>query len=344
MANSKEIKNIKRKQVERPSAALLDNWKVGMAIEVIEDWSKNGSIKLPLNEALAVLDLSQNSSFQDSLNTLIQSLKLELSTSQKTNFSANNLEEHRNNIEEYFLKNIKEKLQKVSQQIIVRSRATLRKLISLDCQQASPHKLRQYFQDLLKKLEEQKNHYEEMKSDYLKQETAANRAFFKLKNQLSSCEINSLEYLGIQESMCKAIVIYFESKFQVEINTIVSQIMLNQIQLCQSYYDSANRSLALLKQIKKSLEDKYSLKIISVPIFTHLKQVDPHYQKSLLGLWIGQSLNHWGNSTKSWQEIEAKLLDNIEPLALSFYRDFQHYFLEQATTRDDHLNSEFRYK
>lgn len=323
-----ELNKVKQKLVYKPSPELLSNWQVLMAIEVVDNLVHEKDVRASTPEIMEALNLFQ----EDSTNALINELD---SAIEKTKSQTISPENYQIDLEEYFFNEIVLKLQDLGHNLRAKYTEIFREALGIDCQQASPQKLMILLKDLSEAILAQKNSCEIQKSNYLKQEMTSSKAFFNLSNQLNDYEPKSKKYLATVESMWKAIKICFESKFQVELCSIHSQIWQNIEQVCHSLYDSTLNSLKILKNISTSLKRKRRINILSVPIFTHLKQIDSHYQRTKLEVWINQSINSWGNAAVSWQQIEAKLLANIEPKALLFYREFQHYFIEYTTTTEN---------
>ena len=329
-----KVNKVRQKLVHKPSPELLTNWQVLMAIEVVDKWIHEGDVRESIPNVMEQLDVSP----EKSTNVLLDELNLAIERTKNTTISP---ETYRTEIEEYFFNEIMTKLQDIGHNLRVNSREIFLEAISIDCQQASPKKLWEFLKDLSIKILAQKNKFEIEKSNYLKQEASSSRAFFSLANQLNDYQPNSKNHRAIIESMWKANKICFESKFQVELYTIYSQALNNVAQECHSIHDSTVNSIKTLNTIKRSLRRKCTINILSVPIFTHLKRIDAHRQRHMLEVWINQSINYWGNAAVSWQQIEAKLLLNVEPLALSFYREFQHHFIEYTTTTEN-FNKDFR--
>ena len=318
---------LKTQLVGHPSQILLDNWKLWMAKEVVEQWQSNQEVQLNLDDTLNNLNVTKNNYF----NVLLEQLKLKIELTKKTIVSLQQLEQERTNLEEYFFQKIINKTQEAHYSIRDNTLKIFDKLVASDCHHASPQKLILFFKKLSEGLSWLRNKFEKQRINYLKKESSSWQAYFRLSEKLNSSSGNTLEDKGIEESIWNAISLGFESKLNIEKYAIYNQVIVNLIQLCQSYYNSANRSLKLLKKIEVSLKKKSSLDLISLPVFTNLKKIDTKTQRRLIEVWIGHSLNYWGNSPVSWQQIEAKLLENIEPVALALYKDFEHCFIEHTT-------------
>lgn len=316
-------KKIKSKQYQ-PSITLLENWKIWMTKEVIEQWLTNQEVNLKISDILDTLDLTKNTDF----TVLSIKLKLKIEQSKQSIVSIQQLEGLITDIEKY-LRSIFE-IQNIDNDFRNYSIEAFRQLISIDYQQASPEKLVLFLNQLLKMFHFQKSIFESEIWNHKKKENSAWNSYLVLSSKLGDFMPNTIEYKCLEESIWNALYISFESRLNREKYTIYSQIMLNLIQLCQSYGDSANRSVKMLKQIKSDLEQKCTVDIISLPVFTNLKRIDAYQQRKIIELWVGHSLNYWGNSPVSWQQIEVKLLENIEPIALELFNDFCYCFRKHA--------------
>ena len=326
-----ELEKVRLKPIYKPSSELLTNWQVLMAVNIVNQWVQDeGEIKGSIPNIMEELDLSKDNSANDLLNEL--NLVIETEKNQKKTISP---ESCRAKIEEYFLNEIIFGLQDIGQNLRVSSIKTFREAIYTDCQQANPKGLLEFIKDLSKNIRSQKNRFEVEKNDCLRKEAASSRAFFALASQLNDYQSNSQNYRSLVESIWKANQICIEAKFQAELYTIYIQALNNVIIECHLVHDSTVNSLQTLNTIKRSLSCQSKINVLSVPIFTHLKRIDSYSQRLKLETWIGQSINYWGNAAVSWKQIEAKLLQNVEIPAMSFYRDFQHYFLEHSKSTEN---------
>ena len=316
----------RRSPISKSPRDLLENWQIWMAIEVVEQWLE-ASPSLKQSDILNSFDLLRIQN--DSFNLLFQRLIVEIEQSKELNNSLEDIDKLRNYLlKEYYQNNILLELQQTNHNIRKEKIEVLHQLVSTDYQQASPVKLSLFLQDFVTGLVSQRNHLEQEKIKYLKKEISAWQAFFNLCNKLNNSVKNSIEYLCIKECVWNSLLVSFESKLKVDTYTSYSQTLLDLIHSCRSYYDSVNLSAKKLEEIQTSLKQKCTLELISLPIFTELKRVNSGEQKKLIEIWVGHSLNYWGNSPVSWQQIEAELLKNIEPLIIELYKDIHHYFKE----------------
>jgi len=93
--------------------------------------------------------------------------------------------------------------------------------------------------------------------------------------------------------------------------------------LLLSYIDSLDRSVTLLKEVLKSTDKKCNLEVAFLPVFSLLKKINIDEQKRLLEIWAGHKITYFGNSLLSYQQVEAKLLENLSPAILDLIREFQ---------------------
>lgn len=314
---------------------LLKDWQIWMAIEVIEQWKSYDRVRLNLVNTLDDLDVTKNNDFA----VLLEQIKAQIQNDKKLDVSIKKIEEYRISFEEYFLSDVEQKIQNSSYVLRKSTITSFNSVISFDCQKASPENLLILFNALSDSLCIQKINFDEQRTKYLKKENSVWRAYFRLLDKLDNCVIDSFEYKAIVESIWNAIIIGFEAKFNIEKYTAYSYIVQSLIQLCQHHHNSANRSLKLLNLIQRSLKNKFNEDSLSLPVFGNLKRIDISTQRNLIEIWLGHSLNFWSNTSVTWQNIEAKLLENIEPVILELYEDFYNCFLssEKITKNIDRI-------
>ena len=126
-------------------------------------------------------------------------------------------------------------------------------------------------------------------------------------DNLSKINHGDLEY----ESIWNSLDLIYKFSFQIEVEVIISNLALSLIQLIQTYYDAAKSTLNLLENVESSLNQKCSLELVSIPVFTNLKSIDIDYQQKLIDQWIGYKIIHWGNSYITVEEFENNLFKLI---------------------------------
>lgn len=307
----------------QPSKALLENWSLWMAYEVVEQWLTASQVSFEQPDIINLIPKETGKVYLEKLYLKIQQLK-NLSDCVK------DLENAETEIKQYLYNELIIQIQGTLQASRVKSIESICQLISKNRQQASLETLTAFFRDLCKFLNDRRKDFEEKKIDNLRRENSAWQAYLKLSHQLKVNQFISVDKIdkSTEEAVWRAICMCFESLLNAEYYAAQSQIILSLLHSCQTYCDSVNRSTEILHRIQESLKKKSTLEVISLPVFTYLKKIDAAHQKRLIEIWIGHSIDHWGNSPVSWQQIEAKLLKNLEPVALNTCRDFQHCFLE----------------
>lgn len=315
--NSPQKTNIKYSI--KPSKSLLNNWKLWMAAEVVQQFISGETVHLKLKTIIESIVVDQQNIFIVQLNKLKDKIFI---LSVETPLQK--LENIKYDLEEYFTQTIVREMQQISQDLIVKSTKKLSQLFHRDIKQASPKNLMQLLKDLLKTLWLRKSHFEKNAIDYKNQENSAEKAFLKLTDSFNS----QAEYDSNKESIWNALSICFTSKLRAEESAIFGQATLSLIQLCQSYYESARLSLLLLERIHASLSQKCALDLISLPVFTQLKRINIAQQRELIEIYTGHHINHWGNAPVSWKQIETKLLENLESTAFELCKDFQRCYME----------------
>ena len=307
----------------QPSKTLLENWKLWLAYEVITQLKNSQAVELDLTSICT--DLGTIDSRSDVFSTVFQKfsqkvncLKTQIYSLEEINYSS------RIELEQFYNKAVFQHLHKVGQDWQMSATQHLQSSLSKDISQASPEKLMTFLEDLIEFLFLQKQYFEEQRIDNVTIEQSASKA------------LNNLHNLSLgRDSMWNAISIIFESKFQKDVCSICSQINLTLIQLCQSYCQLSRRSLMMLEKIETSIKGKCTIDLVSIPVFTLLKKIDIVHQRSLIELWMGHKINYWGDTTVSWQQLESKLLQNVEYSAQELYLDFRACFLKEINISED---------
>ena len=176
----------------------------------------------------------------------------------------------------------------------------------------------------------QKNDLEAKRLESTKISSSAWSAYLKLFQELQELPPNSINFKRVEESVWNGISIYFESQLKAEVFSLYLRNVGSLFQFCHNYYDSVKSSDDVLEQIERSLKEKSRLEIVSLPVFTYLKKIDAESQKRSLEHWSCKGINHWGRSAVSWQQIEAKLVKNIEPSVIEVCKEFQHCFIRHV--------------
>jgi hypothetical protein len=315
IVNNKEHKNDfqgANQYTFEPSESLLYNWKLWIAQEVVVQLRDNQAEELDWAQVIMQLDLSEKKVF----SALFKEIEQEFEQIKAQISLVIEPEKAQASLEEFFLKITQKQLHQKSQKLKYQMTEYLQSSLSSDFQQASPRKLIKFLEDLAKSLFYQKNDFEKQKVYYRKQENAAFQAFVKLKE--------NQDPKGIANSL----LLIFKSKLNIDVCEIYSCTLLNLIQQCQTYCESSRRSEVMLNKIEASLKAKTSIDLISLPVFSILNQVDIDRQRALLELSTSHSLNVLGTSIITWQQVEAKLLQNVESVARKVCSDFQSQFMD----------------
>ena len=298
-----------------PSQPLLDTWKLWLASEVVTQLMEKFEVSLNLTSIcgdLSFIDVESEifSPVVDSLVEKADSLKASAS-------STVDVYQLEMILEEFYLKVIFPELHKIGQSLKQKSMKHLQSSLSDDLQHCSPKNLIKFLEDLVEILFLQRQDFEEVKNYHRAIEQGAEKAFTHLSNL-------PLEF----GDMSNALVWQISSRLQVEICQICSQTLFSLIQLCQSYCELSRRSAQMLSKVKVSIQSKTSIEFISLPVFTLLNKVDSDDQRRRIDLWVGHCINYWGKAPITWQQLEAKLLQNIEPVAIHLLSDLQACFRE----------------
>lgn len=314
--NSKDLKF-------SPSNVLIQNWTYWIAREIICSFQSDNKVSTLTEDILTVLDLDGSHGFNFLFEEIV-SKKHELKSEFRT---SKQIDSYKHNFEAYYLDSITLEAEKLNLAFRTESTRLLNKFLNSEFDKASPESLLIFTKELSQKLLYKRTEIEKDKSWFVERENSAWETFYKLRDKEKANEENFA---------CNAVFIALQAKLEVEKYNVISNVILELIQLCQSYYGHANRSFIMLENIKASLENKSSINIIvSFPVFGKLKIVDFEEQKKLLEVWNGgQKLNFWGSSPVSWQQIEAKLISNLEPIALLIFEEFHSSFIQHLTIED----------
>ena len=308
---------MQNQSIYQPSQALIDNWKIWIAREVIQQWQTTKTVpKFDPKEILDVDIKIFSQTFED-LKLFIQEQK-----------SITNADEIKLAVAEIkaWVELRQKNLEQVCQQLIFQGRE---KLLGLSSKKINPQELLALLAKLTSFWQIQQKDLEEKKNYCIKREYSAWDAYRMLSRKLKLSEPESVGFKNNLGGIWNGLSIHFVAKLQVEIYGLYLRVLRNLHQQIQSLSDTAKSSAMFLAQIEQSLKADCIIEITSVPIFAYLQKVDPNRQRDLLEIWIGHSLNYWGRTPiVSWQKVKEKLLSNIEPIAWDCCRDFVSVFLE----------------
>ncbi len=300
-----------------PSESLLENWKFWIAKEVVVQLRDSKEVKSHLSQITEKLNLSQKRIFSE----LFEELRQEMSKIKAQISLAQEPDKARTSLEEFFLREVEHRLHQKSQDLKYQSVEYLQNFLSPDFQQASPKKLIKFLEALAKSLFYQKNDFDKQKIYYREQENAAHKAFLKL---------TTLQESPLEEGIANSLLLIFESQLNIKICDICSYTFFDLIQKCQVYCESSRRSEAMLSKIESSLTAKSSIDFISLPVFSILNEIDVDEQRELLEYSTSHSLNVLGAKMVTWQQVEAKLLQNVEVVARKVCSQFQSRFMDHV--------------
>jgi uncharacterized protein YehS (DUF1456 family) len=304
-----------KKYIFEPNEFLLDNWTLWLAKEVVVQLRDSKAVELDLGRVINKLDLGQTKVFPELFAELQQKfnrIKTQKSLSQQT-------EKVRESLSEFFVESIEEQLPQISQDLKHQTTEYLQKSLSLDFQQASPKKLSEFLNYLAETLLEQKKDFDRQTSSYQEKEGAAKRAYSNLAESQDPKAIGN------------SLLLIFESQLHIARCKICSDIVFSLIQECQIYSERSRSSTRILNKIESDLSNEISIDLVSLPVFWELKKLDIDKQRKLLAEATSHSLNILGKTTMTWQEIKAKLLQNLEPEARQICCDFLACFMDNVT-------------
>lgn len=306
------------------SNVLIEGWTYWLASEVITSFQSKKTVNIKVESAIQTLELNRDYGFgrlSKELINKISELEEEITTSEQ-------LDIIREKLDVMYFDVVASEIENLNRDFQVQSIKLLKNLIHVQFEQVSPVSLMSFLQEMNHKLLPKRKELEAQKSWNIKRENSAWSAFYKLYQHEGSLQEQDRKSIG------NAIKIALESKLEVEKYSHINFVIFELIQVCQSYYIHVEESFKKLEQIKNSLKEKNPLNIVvSLPVFTLLNKVNIDEQEKLIEVWIGgHKLNHWGNSPASWQQIEKKLLSNLEPVVLSIIAEFETYYIEHLVT------------
>ena len=322
--SSIQTKNIQAQYVYRPSAALLDIWKLLIANELIRQW-QNVELDFEFENALNLLDRTN----EHNLSTLLTNIQVKTQQIKQSSKLSENLEDSMSWLENYFFARVTTKLYSSGESWKVKNIESIKNLLSPNWSEAAPQKLTTFLADLLEILVEDKNNFEKQRILYLEQEVSAWKEYFQVKTQLiASGSVNLVDNQIDLEIMWRSIAQSFEAKLYAENFARLIYGTESLINLCQTYYDYALRSSQFLERVQKSLEKKITKDIVSLPVYIYCNTLDATQEKERIRHWMGHSIGYWGYAPVSWQQFEAKLLQNTEIIARKMFQDFYDRFIK----------------
>ena len=313
--------NDKTKYVYQPSINLLDIWKLSIAEELITRW-QNVELDLEFEDSLSILKKIN----EQTLSVLLTKLNSKINQLKQTKESNENLENLISWLENYFFDEIIPELRQSLQTLKAKNVENAERKISVDWSKSSPKKLTIFLENLFQTLTKDKDNLEKQRIIYLKQEASAWQQYFKLKTQLATPQ--SINYQNELEIIWSAIAQIFKSKLYVENCAGFGYILESLINLFEKYHNYTSRSLQLLDRVQESIQQKIFSDLIYLPLYDYLDKIDAVSQNEAIVAWLGHSIAHWGYAPVSWQQFEAKLLENSKSIAREIFQEFHDSFIE----------------
>lgn len=221
-----------------------------------------------------------------------------------------------NLINNYYIKELSIVNQKYEKEQLINFKDKIFKVFHNDAPYTVIVKLKVVIENITSKI----NHHNRVKIFYENQRNSALTSFYNLSKVSSIFNINAA---------WKALTLSCQAKIRIEKEKSIIESYNKLIHLCRDYVSYATSSYNLLNKLEKSLEKKVLNNIILMTII-NTQTIDIKKQQSSLEIWIGHSLNYWGNSPVSKMQIENKLVSNLLPLAESILIDFKHLLLDYS--------------
>ena len=307
--------------VLKPSQSLIDNWKLWMAQETVNQLKTRPTGEINVSKLLPQVKLSELDLCVDKIWDvfLINFNRFKQRSNPNNNF--HNFQEIKNILDKEFSQSITKHFQKTLASLERSHCDHLQEAITDNLQKVSPQTAMNLLKDSSKLLFSQRRKFENDKYEAIEKIFSITQAF---QNLVISNDSNE------QDHIWNALRLLYKCKIDKERYLILSNLILKLLQIIQSHYDSAQRTFLLLTNVEKSLAKKCHAELVSVPVFIYFKVLDINHQQLLINSWIGHSINYWGNSPIKVEEFEEKILDNIDNISKSLFYDFQLSFLENT--------------
>ena len=303
--------------VLKPSQLLIDNWKLWVAQEIVNQLKTRPAVEVNMSKLLPQIELNELDSFDEIWNVFLISFNR---VSQQFN-SNNDFQEIKIILDKKFFQCTQKKFQKTIASLEWNHCNHLQQFISDNLQKASPQSAMNLLKDISKLLLFQRRKIENDKYEAIEKISSITQAFQNLVNSNNSNE---------QDHIWNALRLLYKCKIDKERYLILSNLILKLLQIIQSHYDSAQRTFLLLTNVEKSLAKKCCIELVSVPVFIYFEVLNINHQQLLINSWIGCNINYWNNSPIKVEDFEKKILDNIDDVAKSLFYDFQLSFLENT--------------
>ena len=293
---------------------LLDNWRLQIAIGVARYLKNQRPVLCDKSKIIEQLNFNLAKDFADP----IASLKTKITEFKKTAIilGFKELEDIKVELTLYFSETIVDQIQQISRKIFPSLISQLQISLDKDIRQASPRNLMHFLTELLQELFEIKNKLENQQAQAIRNESRGWIAYFNLTNA---------EY---KEGIWKSLEFSFKNKLQAEIFKIYSKLVFDLIQFFQSCHQLSKSSYIVIDSIESSLKAKRAFGFTTGSNFFNLHEINHDRQLELIESSTKEYLNCLSKSRFTWQEIEIKLLENLEPTAQKILANFKARFLE----------------
>ena len=312
------LNNQAQNLILQPSQTLIDNWKLWMAQEIVNQLKTRTSVKANFEKIVTLVELSNLDDFDniwDTFKNRFNEIKQKSSLVDSYSILKQKLDREFSNI-------ILDKIKNIPTLLENKYCDRLEQYIADDLQKASPGNVINFLKGVSKLLLFQRRKFEDNKSILARKIQSINQACINLSS--------SEDFKSEQQNVWNALNLLFKFKFEKERDLVLSKFILKLLQITQAYYNSAQKSFLFLTNVEKSLKSKCSIKLISIPIFMYFETININYQQLLIDLWIGHNINYWGNGSVTIEEFEQKLMININDISQSLFYEFQLSFLENS--------------
>lgn len=195
----------------------------------------------------------------------------------------------------------------------------LQKVISPLWQKAAPLPLLNCLQSVEQYLLDYQHFLDEQRELNLAKESSAWHSFHYLSDRLLKAEKRNRTQ---QLELCqKAIIFIYQCKIEVQLNNLLSRLILEIVQKLRTYINTLIKTQELLQDSKRQLQK-------DIKLDASLSKLSPLVREKILPeelrrdfeKWAGHSLNQWGVVTSiSESEIKNRLIRKLRPIVQEIY-------------------------
>ena len=290
-----------------------------MALEVVQ--SLQGELDSDRQlEAIEFPEVDFTALF-DSLEKLLIEKAKELKSNAGSSF---NLDRAKQELEKHCNDNlISLKLQELSEKIILEQMELVNSLLLIAAKTHLPQQMVRLMNQIYNKTLKQRKQAQKIAQESYTQEGCAWSAYGRIRGEDDI------------EAAWKAIVEAQKAALKGEYYQIfVAQLFLQIESSCKMYLVWAKGSSNIIANMKSSLESKLPTQVTQLPIFSRIDRLDIEDQRKRLEVWVNYPVTRWGYSPVSWQQIQERLMLNLEKPARAIFEEFSAEFIKVVEIKE----------